>query len=66
MDVFRRHHGNAAVTVLLVVPGKERLAERPGVLDASKAVREVRPVLERLELRLRVRVVVAEVRGRLA
>ena len=47
--------------MLEVVPGKKRAAESAGVLDAAEAVGEVRPVLERLELRFRERVVVGDV-----
>jgi hypothetical protein len=38
--------------MLGVVPGEEGLAERLGVLVGSEPVREVRPVLEGLELGL--------------
>jgi hypothetical protein len=47
------------VPVLVVVVRKERLAERPGVLDAAETLGEGGAVLEGLELRLAVRVVVA-------
>ena len=47
--------------VLVVVLAEEFLAERAGVLDVVEAVRERRAVLEGLELRFAVRVVVADV-----
>ena len=42
----------AGVTVLLVVPPKKALTESTTVLDASKAVRELRPILQGSELAL--------------
>ena len=48
--------------VLGVVPGEEDVAVGAGVLDRAEARREVRPVLQRLELRLGERVVVGDVR----
>ncbi len=46
------------VAVLVVVRSEELLAERAGVLQRTEPFGEVRAVLERLELRLAVRVVV--------
>ncbi len=57
----RRHVANARVTVHPVVPGEEGLAVRARILDAAETLREVRPIFHRLELRLRVRVVVRDV-----
>jgi hypothetical protein len=48
----------AAVTMLVVVPGEEFLAVRPGGLDRGEPGGERRPVFEGLELRFGVRVVV--------
>src|SRR3982074_3394447 len=48
--------------VLVVVVREERAAEAPGVLDAAEALGECRAVLQGLELRLGVGVVVAHVR----
>ena len=48
--------------MLVVVPVEELAAERARVLDALEAFRELRPVLERLELRFGVGVVVGDVR----
>ena len=64
MDIRRREHREAAVVVLEVVPVEEVLAEASSVLRGAEAVREVRPVLQRLELALRVRVVVRDVGSR--
>jgi hypothetical protein len=49
----------AAVAVLVVVPGEEVLAVRSCCLDRVEAAGEARPVLEGLELAFRERVVVA-------
>jgi hypothetical protein len=50
------------VTVLLVVPPKKNLTKSTTVLDAPKAVRELRPILEGAELTLGIRIVVRNVR----
>jgi hypothetical protein len=44
-----------------MIPGEENLAENPSVLQRAEALREVGPVFEGLELRLRVGVIVADV-----
>ena len=62
VDRGRRVLADARVAVVVVVVGEERLAERPGVGDGAEALGEARAVLERLELRLAVGVVVAHVR----
>ena len=59
VDVVRRQQAEAAVPVLGVVPEKERLAMRAGVLDRAEALREVGPVLQGLELRFRERTGIA-------
>src|ERR687885_180601 len=51
------------MAMLLVVPGKEDLAVGPGGLDRGELAGEVGPVLQGLELRLGVRVVVGDVRA---
>jgi hypothetical protein len=43
-----------SVPVVVVVPGEEFLAVRPGGLDRGEPGRERRPVLQGLELRFRV------------
>jgi hypothetical protein len=55
----RRHVADPGVPMGMVVPGEEPLTERTGVLDGVKARRKVGLVLEGLELRFRVRIVVA-------
>ena len=55
---LRCQHGDAAVMMLLVVPGKEGLGEGTGVLDGAEALRELGPILHGFELALRVRIVV--------
>jgi hypothetical protein len=57
MDVGRGEQADPAVAVRRVVPGEERVAERPGVLERAEALREGRPVLEGPELGLAERVV---------
>ena len=52
--------------MLAVVPGKERLTEDAGVLKAAEACREVRAVLQRLELGLGEGVIVGDLRPRMA
>src|SRR6266849_924289 len=48
--------------VLMVVIGEEHAAERAGVLQRPERAGESRAVLQRLELRLTVRVVIADLR----
>ena len=66
MDAARRHVADARVPVLGVVPGEEGLAVGAGVGEAAEARGEVRAVLHCLELRLRIRVVVRDVRAAMA
>jgi hypothetical protein len=61
VNAVRGHVADARVPVHRVVPGEEGVAVCARVLDAAEACREVGPVLHRLELRLRVRVVVRDV-----
>jgi hypothetical protein len=58
VNAVRRHVAKVRVPVRGVVPSEESLAVGPCVLDAAETCREVRPVLQRLELRLGVRVVI--------
>src|SRR5271168_4116283 len=53
---------DSAVMVLVVVPGEKALAKGACILDRAEALRELGPVLEGLELALRVWVVVGDVR----
>ena len=63
VDVGGGVEAEPAVAVLVVVPGEEVLAVRPGSLDRGEPGGECRPVFQRLELRLGVRVVVGDVRA---
>ena len=38
MHLVRRHQPDADMMVILVVPGEEAAAERPGILDATEAL----------------------------
>ena len=62
MDLFRGEHRDTAMAMLFVIPVEEVLAKGSTVLDAAEASRELRAVLEGLELGLRIGVVVADVR----
>jgi hypothetical protein len=63
VDVGWHVKAQPGMTMLMVVPGEEGLAMRPRVLDGGEPGGEVRPVLQRLELALGVRVVVGDVRA---
>src|SRR5882724_2766040 len=52
--------------VLVVVPDEESMAKRSRLLDVIETLREVRSILQGLELRFRIRVVVGNVRSRMA
>ena len=54
VDGRRAHQADPGVAVLVVVPAEELAAERARVLDRVEPSGKARPVLERLELRLRV------------
>lgn len=62
VDGVRGVPGDAGVPVLGVVPGEEALAERPRLEQAGERFGELGPVLQRPELRLGVRIVVAGMR----
>jgi len=70
-DVFRlaivnrrwRQQTDAGMTVLFVVPPKKTLTESTTVLDAPKAVRELRPILHGSELALGKGIVVRDMRS---
>jgi hypothetical protein len=55
MHVVGRQQSKTAVMVLGVVPREEDVAVGADVLDRAEPFRERRPVLQRLELRLRER-----------
>ena len=58
-----RQQAEAPVMVLVVLPLKELRAEVLGVFETVEAIGELRPVLERLKLTLRVRIVVRDIRA---
>lgn len=59
MDLVRCQQAQTRVVVLFVVPDEEPPARGLCVLQAAKLVGEVRSVLERLELRFGIGVVIA-------
>ena len=63
MDAFRGHHPDAGMAMLLVVPGEEGSAVGACVSERAKARREAGLVLQGLELRLGIRVVIRNVRA---
>ena len=58
------HVANAAVAVLVVVPGKEGLGPSPGIRQAAEALWIIRPVFHRLELGFGEWIIVRDVRAR--
>ena len=58
MDIVRGEHGNAAMSMLGVVPREERSTESDGGGDVVEAPREAWVILQGLELRLGERVVI--------
>lgn len=66
VDVGRREESERLVMVLVVIPLEEGTVVRDGRADVVETAREVGTVLERLELRLGERVVVGDVRPRVA
>jgi hypothetical protein len=52
VHVVGREQPEAAVVMFGVVPGEEDVPVGPSILDAAEPVREFRPILQRLELRL--------------
>ena len=60
VNIVRRQHADAAVAMLGVVPREERAAMARGVLDAREATRKAGLVFQGLELRLRERIVIAD------
>ena len=64
VDIVWGQQANAAMPMVLVVPGKEGAAESAGIFDAAKVRWEFWPVLHGLELRLGKWVVIRDVRPR--
>ena len=63
MHHLRRHHADPRVPMHPVVPREKRMAKRLAVLEATEPVRERWPILHRLKLALRIRIVVGGVRA---
>jgi hypothetical protein len=61
VEVGRGVQADPGVAVVVVVPGQERLAVRPGGLEGAEPGGEPGPVFQGLELRLGVRVVIAHI-----
>ena len=61
VDDGRGHVTDARVAMGLVVPRKEPLAMIAGILNASEAVREIRPILQRFELGFGIGVVIRDI-----
>ncbi len=59
MEILRGQESDSRMVVLLIVPVEERNIEESGVFNATKTRRKLRPVLERLEVGFRVRVIIA-------
>ena len=66
MDDRRHQQSDSRVMMLVVVVVKKLAAEFSGILNASESIRKLRAVLHRLELRFRVRVVIGNMRSRVA
>src|ERR1035438_1244920 len=58
MDCFWSKKVDAGMPMLFVVPPEKVLAKSSCILNATKTLREIRPVLEGLELRLGKRVII--------
>ena len=55
MHIGRRQEAESRMMVLGVVPGEEEVAVSPGILDRAEPLREGRPILQRLEIKVRER-----------
>ena len=62
MNALRGHETNARVAVGIVVPLEEVLAMGACILDAAESLGELGPVFECFELRLRIRIVIGDMR----
>lgn len=65
VDYLRGQEANARMAMLGVVPAKEVSIEGPGLFDRGESVGEDGPVLEGLELRLRIGIIVGDMRARM-
>ena len=61
VDGVRGHVTDARVAMGLVVPPEEPLAMIAGILNASEAVRKIRPILQRFELSFGIRIVIRDI-----
>ena len=57
------HQTESGMMMLVVVPGKEGLAEPASIFDGTEAVGEARAVFEGAELAFRIRIVVRDMRS---
>jgi hypothetical protein len=55
------HHADSGVTMIVVVLGKESLAEGVAVLKAAETIRELGAILQGAEVAFRIRIVVGGV-----
>jgi hypothetical protein len=60
MDDGWREHRDPRVAVLVIVPFEEAAKERSRIFERAETFRKVFMVLNRLEVRLRVRIIVAD------
>jgi hypothetical protein len=63
VNAVRGHEADAGMAVCAVVPLEELLAVGTRILDATEAFGELGAVLERFELSLGVRIVIADMRA---
>ena len=61
VDHMRCHQSDPRMMMFVVVPTKEGVTKRTGVLDRSEAIRKLWPVFKRFELAFGIRIVVGDV-----
>ena len=66
MNILRRYKTQPRMVMFGVVPGEEGLRKCPRMFDRSEPLGELRSILHGLELRFRIRIVVADRRSRMA
>ena len=57
----RGHHADSGMTMLVVVPSKEGLAESTGILNRTETIWKFGTVLHGAELAFRIRIIVGSV-----
>ena len=62
VDLIGRHQADACVMMVLVIPSEEATAECAGLVDGLEPSWELRLIFQRLEVGLRERVIVRDVR----